>query len=83
MLVITSAVFRIISDSFVLSVKSRGIIALTYTNLVLSALSIFVCATPFMQGMPYVWIAGCVIINIVCITLESVKIARYKKQYRE
>lgn len=83
LLVITSAVFRIISDSFVLSVKSRGIIALTYTNLVLSALSIFVCATPFMQGMPYVSIAGCVIINIVCITLESVKIARYKKQYRE
>ena len=81
-LIIASAVFRIVTDSFCLSVKSRGIIVLTYINLVLSALSLAACGTPFVREATYGAIAFNVIASVACIVLESIKISQFKKQFR-
>ena len=81
-LIIASAVFRIVTDSFCLSVKSRGIIVLTYINLVLSALSLAACGTPFVREATYGAIAFNLIASVACIVLESIKISQFKKQFR-
>ncbi len=82
-LVTASAVFRLINDAFILTVKSRGIIVLTYINLVLSVLTVLAIGTPFVRGASYGILTLVIIVGIACITLESIKLSQYKKQYRK
>ena len=51
--VLVAGIMRAAADAAVLSKKSRGIIAITYINLVLSIASVAAFFTPFVRNAPY------------------------------
>lgn len=82
-MLISCGLCRIASDALLFNVRARGLLVITYINIVLSCLSLVAQVTPFASEMSQGVITFNVIINIVCIVLEGTKIKRNKKENNE